>query len=426
MIWSAINVGSRGQSRGTVAGSVNAGAQNSTAPSKRTDPVPAVHLRRGLTEPGCELLTKLLPSITKCVKLCLENTSTESKDMLESFAQVFTVLDPRSFQDIFGMRMPFLLNFAMENPGAIAKPQQFLLNINISKYFADILLSFIVSRLKDMGSEDKPCVAASEKMSKILFFSVSHFLDNEPVLRYHLSQIMRYCLDHASTSEDPSLYLQIQTNIFKALRDGKFDLQFNLIYRHFMPLVEPLLVRLMELYDSLHRLKHGNRILELCLYVPARPSTIFPHLKLQMRPILLAISSNVPDLVELGFRTLKFWINSLQPAYFHELLDRVEPDLSAALHRHLKPAPYSFGENALRVLGKLGARNHTKQWPARKDRLEECSEDTLAVTLNWETVGRFRLPLYSLCRTAANARLDERPVGQLIAEKAHKNHTWRF
>lgn len=75
----------------------------------------------------------------------------EEKEILDHFAQVFTYIEARNFQDVFGSRMPILFDYIVSTPAALTIPQHFLANTNISKYFADILLTFLVSRLPDLA-----------------------------------------------------------------------------------------------------------------------------------------------------------------------------------------------------------------------------------------------------------------------------------
>lgn len=96
-------------------------------------------------------------------------------------------------------------------------------------------------------------------------------------------------------------------------------------------------------------------LVELCLTVPARPSTILPHLSTHMRPIVSALQAS-NELVSLGLRTLEFWIDTLHPEYLGPMLDKIEEDLMLALCQHLRPGS-QFGQPALRILGKLGGRN---------------------------------------------------------------------
>ena len=64
--------------------------------------------------------------------------------MLDLFAQVFTVMEVRNFQDIISVRMQTLFDHMAQNQAMLTIPQHFLANANISKHFAEILLNFLV------------------------------------------------------------------------------------------------------------------------------------------------------------------------------------------------------------------------------------------------------------------------------------------
>lgn len=102
-----------------------------------------------------------------------------------------------------------------------------------------------------------------------------------------------------------------------------------------------------------------STIVELCLTIPARLSSLLPHLPLLMRLMVHALRA-YGDLVNLGLRTLEFWVDNLNPDFLYPVMcqqPHVLTDLMTALCNHLRPAPYPFGMLALRLLGKLGGRN---------------------------------------------------------------------
>jgi transformation/transcription domain-associated protein len=156
---------------------------------------------------------------TDARSLNLTTASTrEDKEILDLFSQIFTILDPRSFQDVFGLRMPELLEHIVDKPAALAIPQRFLTNINICKYFTDILLNCLFSRLPELRAElagdlsAQTAVTTSHwgqrvpdksaqgllRLFRILFASVPLLPLNEPMLKPHLSTIVRGCLSYAA------------------------------------------------------------------------------------------------------------------------------------------------------------------------------------------------------------------------------------
>jgi phosphatidylinositol kinase/protein kinase (PI-3 family) len=436
--------------------------------------------RLGLLEEECELLASLLGSTRQCLRLyngpVIQELATgagsaggktgagseavrslnptaastpEEKEILDSFAQIFTILDPRSFQDVFGLRMPELFEHIVDKPAALAIPQHFLTNTNISKYFADILLNFLVSRLSELGAELPDDLSAQTavtmshrgprvtdksaqgllRLFRILFASVTLFPLNEPVLKPHLSTIVRGCLSYAAKCEDPGNYLQLLRALFKSLTNGKHEMQFEMLYRDFMPLVEPLFDGLLDLYNGPQRVAYKDLITELCLTVPARPSTIFPYLSKQLKPMVWALGGSRENIL-FGLRATEFWVETLQPAYLDGLLDKVEPELTLALQRHARPARAangtSFGTLALRILGKLGKRSRRQTGDVAALRYRPTPDAALRLQLSWSSGSRLTVEVDNMVRLAAATLMDELPPGERPRSSSHKYQAWSF
>jgi phosphatidylinositol kinase/protein kinase (PI-3 family) len=455
--------------------------------------------RMGLMEEECEMLAGLLSSTMKCFRLyhhslamppvglrsesgrngslvssicgSSSSTSQEEKEILDVFAQIFTVLDVRSFQDVFGLRMPELFQHIVENPAALAIPQHFLTNNIISKYFADILLNFLVGHLSELGSstgaskqtidatgvreKHGPVVGSTSanltvsvlsgagsgtstsrkdlgnmratgflRLFQILFASVAMFPMNEPVLKPHLATIVRECLSCAARSEQPGNYLQLLRSLFKSLTSGKHELQFELLYRDFMPLVDPVFIGLLDLYEGPLRIAHKELIIELCLTVPARPSTIFPYLNKQIKPMIWALQGQ-RDNVHFGLRAIEFWVDTLQPSYLDRLMDEVEPELTHSLQRHARPPPgYAFGAIALRILGKLGSRSRRVAGDLATIEYQTTPDPALRFQLAWHSGVHLTLEADNMIRMASAALMDERAMNQRSADTVHKRHAW--
>lgn len=360
----------------------------------------------------------------------------EEKEMFDQFAQIFTVLDIRSFQDIFGLRMEDLFDNVVENPAALMIPQHFLANSNISKYFADILLNFLVDKLSILDvaiphsttslSHEQRKAQSFLKLFKILFASVTLFPTNEPVLRLHIGTIVRRCLHCATNAEDPHNYLQMLRALFKTLMNSKSENQFELLYRDFVPLVEPLFSGLLALYEGPNRHAHGEVIIELCLMIPARPSTIFPYLDLQIKPIVWALRRGNENL-QYGLKTLEFWVDMLQPGYLETLLESVEPDLIKSLYRLLRPPlSTSFGPIALRILGKLGTRARSNSNMTMPFEPKKYSDTAQEVRLAWPDGSEIMLPSDGLIELAADLLLGQRVIDGVRASVEHKAQAWKF
>jgi hypothetical protein len=58
------------------------------------------------------------------------------------------MVDAKIFQDVFSMQMPFLFERMLENQTMLLIPHHFLANPGVSRLFADILLNFLIDRMK--------------------------------------------------------------------------------------------------------------------------------------------------------------------------------------------------------------------------------------------------------------------------------------
>ena len=371
-------------------------AQPPAAGQAESAPPAQLQVRKGLTKEECLLISRLLKGALKCFPIYSadpSSTPSEEKDMLDLFAQVFTVLEVRNFQDIISVRMQTLFDHMAENQAMLTIPQHFLANANISKHFAEILLNFLVDRMELLGkiSWDRDAKMASVllRLFKIVFASVTLFPDNEPVLQPHLAKIVTNSLKYATEMRDALNYLHLLRALFKSIATGKFEL----LYKEFTPLLQPLLQGFLLLQMGPYKQAMADLIVELCLSVPARPSSILPYLHLLMRPVVCALHSSSEQLVSLGLRTLEFWIDNLQPDFLEPLMNTVMPELMLAIWKHLRPSPYIYGPVALRILGKLGGRNRNCIRSPLELPCKENPENGLRLVLTFEPGIHFMLPV---------------------------------
>ena len=61
----------------------------------------------------------------------------------------------RNFSHVFKLQMPNLYERVLANSAMSTLLQHFLANSNVSRYFAEILLAFLVERLDDFGTADE-------------------------------------------------------------------------------------------------------------------------------------------------------------------------------------------------------------------------------------------------------------------------------
>ena len=130
--------------------------------------------------------------------------------------------------------------------------------------------------------------------------SLSVYPDNETVVRRHLRKIVAVCLQLSMecTSENswPDHYCTLLRFVFRSISAGKFEES----YRELLPLIPAVLNGLYRVVSASHDRILRHTAIELCLTIPARLSSLLPHMNLLLRIIIPALDSGSGDLVNLG------------------------------------------------------------------------------------------------------------------------------
>jgi len=234
----------------------------------------------------------------------------------------------------------------------------------VSKVMTDIILAFLVKHMSEMGTQ-QPRSLALLSLFRLVFSSVGTvFTENEVVLRPYLATIINEAMRLAVDAPHPYNYYSMLRALFRSIGGGKFEL----LYKEFQPLLGELLQGLMRMY--MRGPPQVKEILvELCLSVPARLSSLLQFIPLLMRAVHAALQARDEQVVKLGLRTLEFWVDNLNPDYLYPHMSDMLPELMRSLCALLRPHPSPFGHLAMSVLGKLGGRN-------RRFFLEDLSLDT--------------------------------------------------
>ncbi|CAN1227088.1 Probable transcription-associated protein 1 [Linum perenne] len=229
--------------------------------------------------------------------------------------------------------------------------------------------------------------------------------DFERILQPHVPVIMEVCMKNATEVEKPLGYMQLLRTMFRALAGCKFEL----LLRDLIPMLQPCLNMLLTMLEGPTGEDMIDLLLELCLTLPARLSSLLPYLPRLMKPLVLCLKGG-DDLVNLGLRTLEFWVDSLNPDFLEPSMANVMSEVILALWSHLRPPPYPWGGKALQLLGKLGGRNRR----FLKDPLSlECKENPehgLRLILTFEPSTPFLVPL-------------DRCINLAVAAVMHRNNT---
>lgn len=283
-------------------------------------------------------------------------SSKEEKDLMEIFATIFIHIDPASFNEIVSAELPFMFDSMLENAALLHLPQFFLASEITSANFSGILISFLRSKLDQLDKVDLIKSNILIRLFKLCFMSVNLFpTANENVILPHLNYLILESLKLATKAEEPILYSYLVRTLFRSISGGRFE---NL-YKEIMPILPVLLESLNKLIANSRRPYERDIYVELCLTVPVRLSVLVPHLNYLTTPLVYALNGS-QELVSQGLRTFELCVDNLTAEYFDPMITPVIYDIMAALWKHLEPVPYhhQHSHTAIRILGKLGGRNH--------------------------------------------------------------------
>ncbi|CAN0918697.1 Transcription-associated protein 1 [Linum grandiflorum] len=360
---------------------------------------------KGMREDELWKASGVLKSGVHCLALFKEKD--EERDMLNLFSQILGIMEPRDLMDMFSLCLPELFECMINNTQLVHIFSSLLQSPKVYRPFADVLVNFLViSKLDALKLPDSPAAKLVLHLFRFIFGAVAKApSDFERILQPHVPVIMEVCMKNATEVEKPLGYMQLLRTMFRALAGCKFEL----LLRDLIPMLQPCLNMLLTMLEGPTGEDMVDLLLELCLTLPARLSSLLPYLPRLMRPLVLCLKGG-DDLVSLGLRTLEFWVDSLNPDFLEPSMANVMSEVILALWSHLRPPPYPWGGKALQLLGKLGGRNRR----FLKDPLSlECKENPehgLRLILTFEPSTPFLVPL-------------DRCINLAVAAVMHKNNS---
>lgn len=347
----------------------------------------------------------ILKSGVYCLALYKEKE--EEREMLHQFSQILAIMEPRDLMDMFSLCMPELFECMVSNNQLIHIFSTLLQSPKVFRPFADVLVNFLVSNKLDvLKNQDSPAAKLVLHLFRILFGAVSkNPSECERILQPHVLVILEVCMKNAIEVERPLGYMQLLRTLFRALAGGKFEL----LLRDLIPILQPCLNMLLAMLEGPSGEDMRDLLLELCLTLPARLSSLLPHLPRLMKPLVLCLKGG-DDLVSLGLRTLEYWIDSLNPDFLEPSMANVMSEVILALWSHLRPPPYQWGPKSLQLLGKLGGRNRRFLKEPLAIECKENPEHGLRIILTFEPSTPFLVPL-DRCINLAVAAIMNKPGG---------------
>ena len=294
----------------------------------------------------------------------LITSSKEEKDLMEIFATIFIHIDPASFNEIVTDELPFMFESMLNNAALLHLPQFFLASEVTSANFSGILILFLRGNLDQLDKVDFVKSNILIRLFKLCFMSVNLFpATNERVLLPHLNFLVLESLRLTTTAEEPILYAYIVRTLFRSISGGRFES----IYKEILPILPVVLAALNKLIANAQRAHERDFYVELCVVVPVRLSALVPHFRFLTTPLVHALNGS-QELVSQGLRIFELCVDNLTAEYFDPVIAGVSDQIMAALWRHLEPVPYhhQHSHTAIRILGKLGGRNHKHLKPYDK------------------------------------------------------------
>lgn len=276
----------------------------------------------------------------------------EEKELLESFASVFTNLHPLIFQEVFSKMIDFVVDRTRQNVALLAIVNFIISASSVSPIFSTILSEYLIDRMEEIGSNDE-LSSLYLRMFKMVFASVTLYpTENEQMLKPLLHSIVNKSVELALSAKEPFNYFLLLRALFRSIGGGSHDQ----LYAEFLPLLPNLLQGLNSFQSGQHKQHMKDLFTELCLTVPVRLSSLMPFMPTLIYPLVSAL--NGPNqLVSQGLRTLELCVDNLTPDYLYDLLQPVRAELMQGLWKTVRHPSDTIAQNCLRVLGKFGGNN---------------------------------------------------------------------
>ncbi|XP_022879771.1 transcription-associated protein 1-like isoform X2 [Olea europaea var. sylvestris] len=372
--------------RSQVSTSINGTTQQGLTSTSSSSSIPLQS--KGMREDEVWKASGVLKSGVHCMALFKEKD--EEREMALLFSNILAIMEPRDLMDMFSLCMPELFECMISNAQLVHIFSTLLQTPKVFRPFADVLVNFLVSsKLEVLKHPDSPAAKLVLHLFQFLFGAIVKAPSEcERILQPHVPVMMETCMKNATEVERSIGYLQLLQMMFRALGGGKFEL----LLRDLIPSLQSCLNMLLAMLEGPTGEEMKELLLELCLTLPARLSSLLPHLPCLMKPLVMCLKGT-DDLVSLGLRTLEFWIDSLNPDFLEPSMANVTSEVILTLWSHLRPAPYPWGGKSLQLLGKLGGRNRRFLKEPLALECKENPEHGLRLILTFEPSTPFLVPL---------------------------------
>jgi transformation/transcription domain-associated protein len=260
------------------------------------------------------------------------------RDALTYFAATFTGIDGYTLRRTLGRQLEFLVDTIVRDPVVMVIPRHLLAsNATTSYEVCGMLLNLLMKRIDQLSfprsdgiifldppsDEDDDQESSTDKrlgrltcapvisddmirqrsttllhLFERVLKSLAVYPENESLVRRHLRRIVVVCLRSSmeNTNHWPDSFCMLLRYIFRSISAGKFEDS----YKELLPLIPTVLNGLYKIICASVELPVRHTAIELCLTIPARLSSLLPHMNLLLRVIVPALDSDSGDLVNLG------------------------------------------------------------------------------------------------------------------------------
>jgi transformation/transcription domain-associated protein len=269
------------------------------------------------------------------------------RDALTYFAATFTVMDGHNLRRSLGKRLDLLVDTIIDDPMVMVVPRHLLASNPTTSYeFCSTLLDYLMKHMDLLAGPPPRCASQKGGSNTVIFFSddpnretsakdyiqeqlnkvsqlpaesdemktrrsstllhlfervlksLSTYANNEAVLRRYLRRIVIISLRSSmeNVSVWPDSYCMLLRYVFRSISAGKFEES----YKELLPLIPTVLNGLYRVVSASEDSVLRCTAIELCLTIPARLSSLLPHMNLLLRVIVPALESDSGDLVNLG------------------------------------------------------------------------------------------------------------------------------
>jgi len=264
--------------------------------------------------------------------------SEQHREALTYFAAAFTVFDGANLARTLGKRLDLLVDTIVDDPMVMIVPRHILsANPTASFEFCRLLLEYLVERMDELAfprshsvvffdppserdvdvkaavlkkfeaASQRPADSDERKRQRSAVIlqlfervlkSLTAFPLNESIVRNRLLVIVVTCLRSSMEETDawPDNYCMLLRYVFRSISAGKFEDS----YKELLPLIPTVLNGLYRVIYTSQDMVLRHTAVELCLTIPARLSSLLPHMNLLLRVIIPALESSSGDLVNLG------------------------------------------------------------------------------------------------------------------------------